>query len=188
MIARSYVCGSLLLLFVGKSCSSAAPVEESSTTPTGTPFVEESSTTPTGPPFVEESSTTPTGTPFPCILCAATRCEHAGRTFAVGETIKTSPCEECVCKPDGSLSCRAASCRRPVPCVDAVVPPGKCCPECPRGPNCYLDQCRTQVIPAYKPYQKDCCTTCMCVGGSEIARCISICIPERPGKRSYLDF
>uniref|UniRef100_A0A8C7QKN0 VWFC domain-containing protein n=1 Tax=Oncorhynchus mykiss TaxID=8022 RepID=A0A8C7QKN0_ONCMY len=74
-----------------------------------------------------------------------------------------SECEQCTCDSDGIARCLVADCAPPPPpCVNPVNTNGKCCPECPEGPSCYVDLTRSQVIPGGDPVWVDSCTKCHC--------------------------
>uniref|UniRef100_A0AAQ4PSA3 Zgc:113531 n=1 Tax=Gasterosteus aculeatus aculeatus TaxID=481459 RepID=A0AAQ4PSA3_GASAC len=79
---------------------------------------------------------------------------------------KPSECEQCTCDSDGIARCLVADCAPP-PCVNPVYQPGKCCPECRDGPNCYVDASRDRVIPAGEPVWVDSCTKCRCHDGQD---------------------
>ncbi|XP_021469923.2 von Willebrand factor C domain-containing protein 2-like [Oncorhynchus mykiss] len=100
-------------------------------------------------------------------------CVQVGLAFSVsgqentcdanGSFYYPSECEQCTCDSDGIARCLVADCAPPPPpCVNPVNTNGKCCPECPEGPSCYVDLTRSQVIPGGDPVWVDSCTKCHC--------------------------
>ncbi|XP_012576223.1 PREDICTED: kielin/chordin-like protein [Condylura cristata] len=93
-------------------------------------------------------------------------CEHAGRTYAPGESFQPGPdpCEVCVCEqqPEGppSLRCHRRQCPSLVGCpTSRLLPPGPqhCCPTCAQAlSNCTESLAGSQLAPA------DPCYTCQC--------------------------
>ncbi|XP_047224240.1 von Willebrand factor C domain-containing protein 2-like [Girardinichthys multiradiatus] len=101
-----------------------------------------------------------------CPRCEKIGCEYRGVVYELGQNFQPSECEQCTCDSDGIARCLVADCAPP-PCVNPVYQPGKCCPECKEGPNCYADASRSEVIPAGEPVWVDSCTKCRCHDGKE---------------------
>ncbi|KAG8014256.1 von Willebrand factor C domain-containing protein 2-like [Nibea albiflora] len=124
-----------------------------------------------------------------CPRCEKIGCEYRGVVYELGQNFQPSECEQCTCDSDGIARCLVADCAPP-PCVNPVYQPGKCCPECKDGPNCYVNASRTQVIPAGEPIWVDSCTKCRCHDGQDagywegnrLATCSRLknCTPEQP--------
>lgn len=123
-----------------------------------------------------------------CPRCEKIGCEYRGVVYELGQNFQPSECEQCTCDSDGIARCLVADCAPP-PCVNPVYQPGKCCPECKEGPNCYVDSSRSQVIPAGDPVWVDSCTKCRCHDGQDagywegnrLATCSRLknCTPEQ---------
>ncbi|CAB1317520.1 unnamed protein product [Coregonus sp. 'balchen'] len=106
-------------------------------------------------------------------------------------------CEKIGCEyrgvVDGIARCLVADCAPP-PCVNPIYNKGKCCPECPEGPNCYVDSTRSQVIPGGEPVWVDSCTKCRCHDsgdagyweGNRLATCSRVrnCTPEEASQKN----
>ncbi len=71
-----------------------------------------------------------------CPECVEKGCFYNNTGYPLGTKIPTPPCEVCYCPWEGGRGgepvCEHIRCD-PAPCVDAQVPPGKCCPQCPHG-------------------------------------------------------
>ncbi|XP_061777005.1 von Willebrand factor C domain-containing protein 2-like [Nerophis ophidion] len=103
-----------------------------------------------------------------CPRCERTGCEYRGEVYELGRDFQPTECEQCTCASDGIAQCLVADCAPP-PCVSPVYLPGKCCPECTEGPNCYVDSSHSQVIPAGPPVWVDSCTKCRCHDGQDVS-------------------
>ncbi|KAI4810234.1 hypothetical protein KUCAC02_019075 [Chaenocephalus aceratus] len=124
-----------------------------------------------------------------CPRCEKIGCEYRGVVYDLGQNFQPSECEQCTCDSDGIARCLVADCAPP-PCVNPNYQPGKCCPECKEGPNCYVNASRSQVIPAGEPIWVDSCTKCRCHDGQDagfwegnrLASCSRLknCTPEQP--------
>nr|KAG5697326.1 hypothetical protein BaRGS_004992 [Batillaria attramentaria] len=68
-------------------------------------------------------------------------------------------CEGCTCLENGTGVCYQIACRQPA-CVDAYVPAGGCCEQCPNGRNCLLPS--GQIIPAGQTVGYDDTKRCRC--------------------------
>ncbi|TNN41415.1 von Willebrand factor C domain-containing protein 2-like [Liparis tanakae] len=149
-------------------------------------------------------------------------CEDNGSLYFVGEWyfLDSDHCTQCECTTEGSACSRTECSSLPAACIHVshyptdccprcekigceyrgVVyelgqnfQPGKCCPECRDGPNCYVDASRGQVIPAGEPVWVDSCTKCRCHDGQDagywegnrLATCSRLknCTPEDPSTK-----
>ncbi|XP_012738182.2 von Willebrand factor C domain-containing protein 2-like [Fundulus heteroclitus] len=129
-----------------------------------------------------------------CPRCEKIGCEYRGVVYELGRDFQPSECEQCTCDSDGIARCLVADCAPP-PCVNPVYQPGKCCPECKEGPNCYTDASRSQVIPAGEPVWVDSCTKCRCHDGQDagywegnrVATCSRLknCTPQQAPTAAY---
>ncbi|XP_010889650.2 von Willebrand factor C domain-containing protein 2-like [Esox lucius] len=128
-----------------------------------------------------------------CPRCEKIGCEYRGEVYELGQNFQPSECEQCTCDGDGIARCLVADCAPP-PCVNPVYTTGKCCPQCPQGPNCYVDSTRSQVIPGGEAVWVNSCTKCRCHDsgdagyweGNRLATCARLrnCTAEEPGKKN----
>uniref|UniRef100_A0A4W5PS02 VWFC domain-containing protein n=1 Tax=Hucho hucho TaxID=62062 RepID=A0A4W5PS02_9TELE len=128
-----------------------------------------------------------------CPRCEKIGCEYRREVYELGQKFQPSECEQCTCDSNGISRCLVADCA-PLPCVNPVYTNGKCCPECPEGPNCYVDLTRSQVIPGGESVWVDSCTKCRCHDsgdagyweGNRLATCARVhnCTPEEASQKN----
>ena len=70
-----------------------------------------------------------------CPVCPPGKCKPTGEIFYNNNVLswKPDPCTHCSCI-NGQPQCFIRDCARPS-CLNYFVPPGKCCPICPNGPE-----------------------------------------------------
>ncbi|KAK7110125.1 kielin/chordin-like protein [Littorina saxatilis] len=78
-----------------------------------------------------------------------------------GDKVDLGPCKFCNCGERWEVYCAMYRCAR-APCSNAVVPKGKCCSECPNGPDCTRSD--GSVVKDLKPGDRvtNGCETCTC--------------------------
>ncbi|KAG7329912.1 hypothetical protein KOW79_006134 [Hemibagrus wyckioides] len=102
-----------------------------------------------------------------CPRCEEIGCEYQGEVYEFGQNFQPSECELCFCEKEGTI-CQVADCAPPA-CVNPVYQKGICCPDCKDGPNCYVDDSRTQIIPGGEAVWVDSCTKCQCHDGEDVS-------------------
>ncbi|PIK53994.1 putative extracellular matrix protein FRAS1-like, partial [Apostichopus japonicus] len=90
-------------------------------------------------------------------------CTYRGITYRHSQEWNPLKCAKCICN-NGVVRCFVVDCP-PLICKQgevAVVPEGKCCPECV-GSSCQVD---AQVYPDGASWRLDTCTYCQCQSGT----------------------
>ncbi|CAN9499249.1 unnamed protein product [Ophioblennius macclurei] len=96
-----------------------------------------------------------------CPVCDS--CQYEGIVRSHGQTFtpSSSPCQRCTCV-SGSVNCVPFVCP-PTPCLNPVVRPGQCCPECPVS-ECMVEGQEFRDGQTW-PQKSNPCSKCICQTG-----------------------
>ncbi|KAK2145201.1 hypothetical protein LSH36_696g01107 [Paralvinella palmiformis] len=105
-------------------------------------------------------------------------CSEVGQTFVLGERMPSrSHCHKrCWCAMNGRKQCDEVICEYPA-CFDPIHDDKEdCCPRCPNGANCKMDD---MVLPqGHSIIQKlghRCSNICICIYGGQEPTCVLQC-------------
>ncbi|XP_052245994.1 brorin-like isoform X2 [Dreissena polymorpha] len=108
-------------------------------------------------------------------------CQYGNATFKLGESLTSDACDRCFCTQYGVM-CELLRCPEET-CHDAVM--GKCCMECPNGPNClHSGPHGTVLVPRDGGCQYSPGLICYCYHDKQEGadtRALTWCFPALPG-------